>query len=161
VTNKVPEYLKRQITRRQAIKAGGTTALGLTFAKPLIRTIYPKPAFANYVVGGGSAPPPTGNSLAPPFDRGPFDTGATGNSAANLFGSFRRNGGPKQFRYFIGTETPGRLIMDFVPFTAGPGNDFTILTNSQAWGPLADTALFEFFLNGVLQPSFTASLAPD
>ena len=51
--------------------------------------------------------------------------------------------------------------MDFVPFTAGPGNDFAILTNSQAWGPLADTALFEFLLDGVLQPPFTASLAPD
>ncbi|MFC1996053.1 choice-of-anchor Q domain-containing protein [Chloroflexota bacterium] len=52
--------------------------------------------------------------------------------------------------------------MDFaVPFTDGPGSDFAILTNSQAWGALADTALFEFFLDGTLQDSFTASLYPD
>ncbi len=102
-------------------------------------------------------------SLPAPFDTEPFDTEATGNSAANLFGFFRQDGGPEQFRYFLGTNfTPGSLIMDFaVPFTDGPGNDFAILTNSQAWGPLADTALFEFFLNGDLQASFVASLTPD
>jgi hypothetical protein len=41
--------LSRAITRRQAIKAGGIAAVGLAFSKPLIETIYPKPAFANYV----------------------------------------------------------------------------------------------------------------
>ena len=104
-----------------------------------------------------------GDPLPSPFDTEPFDTDAAGNSAANLFGFFRRDGGPEQFRYFIGTNfAPGSLIMDFaVPFTDGPGNDFAILTNSQAWGPLADQALFEFYLGGNLQASFVASLAPD
>ncbi|HSE18641.1 MAG TPA: hypothetical protein VLB46_16415 [Pyrinomonadaceae bacterium] len=102
-------------------------------------------------------------SLASPFDTEPFDTEATGNSAANLSGSFRQDGGPEQFRYFIGTNiTAGSLIMDFaVPFTDGPGNDFAILTNAESWGPLADQALFEFFLDGTLQASFIASLAPN
>jgi len=100
------------------------------------------------------------SALAPPFDTEPFDTGAEGTSAVNLSGSFRRDGGPEQFRYFIAPE--GSLIMDFAtPFTDGQGDDFAILTNSSVWGPLADTALFEFFLDSVLQDSFTASLAPD
>jgi hypothetical protein len=104
-----------------------------------------------------------GNPLPAPFDTEPFDTETTGNSAANLFGFFRQDGGPEQFRYFLGTNiTPGSLTMDFaVPFTDGPGNDFAILTNSQSWGPLADTALFEFFFHGNLQASFVASLSPD
>ena len=38
--------LERRITRRAAIKAGGIAAVGLTFAKPIIETIYPKPIFA-------------------------------------------------------------------------------------------------------------------
>jgi hypothetical protein len=101
--------------------------------------------------------------LPAPFDTEPFDTEAVGNSAANLFGFFRQDGGPQQFRYFLGTNlTPGSLIMEFaVPFTDGPGNDFAILTSSQSWGPLADQALFEFFLGGNLQASFTASLGPN
>lgn len=40
--------LNRHITRREAIKASGIAALGLAFSKPIIETIYPKPAFANY-----------------------------------------------------------------------------------------------------------------
>lgn len=102
-------------------------------------------------------------SLPPPFDTEPIDTELAGNSAANLFGFFRQDGGPQQFRYFIGTNiTPGGLTMDFaVPFTDGPGDDFAILTNSQTWGELADQALFEFFLGGNLQGSFIATLAPD
>ena len=104
-----------------------------------------------------------GAPLQPPFDTQPFNTDGLGNSAANLQGAFRKNGGPEQFRYFIGTNiTAGSLILDFsMPFTDGPGNDFAILTNSQSWGPLADTALFEFFLGGNFQASFTASLVPD
>lgn len=104
-----------------------------------------------------------GDPLPPPFDTEPFDTDALGNSGANLLGSFRQDGGPGQFRYFLGTNiTAGSLIMDFaVPFTDGPGNDFAILTNSKSWGPLADIAQFEFFLGGNFQGSFTASLAPD
>jgi hypothetical protein len=103
------------------------------------------------------------DALDPPFDTEPFDTDALGNAAANLQGFFRKDGGPQQFRYFIGTNLqPGRLILDFaVPFTDGPGNDFAILTNSQSWGPLADLALFEFYLNGTLATSFVASLTPD
>ena len=42
---KTPQH----ITRRQAIIAGGIATLGLVFNVPLIRTLYPKPAFANYV----------------------------------------------------------------------------------------------------------------
>ena len=51
----VGEFLKRRISRRQAIKAGGLVAAGLIFAKPLINTIHPKPAFANLspVLGTG------------------------------------------------------------------------------------------------------------
>ena len=45
---KAEAILKRRITRRQAIKAGGIAAVGLVFSKPLIETIRPKPAFANY-----------------------------------------------------------------------------------------------------------------
>lgn len=104
-----------------------------------------------------------GAPLLQPFDTEPFDTDSLGNSATNLLGSFRKDGGPAQLRYFLGTNfPPGSLIMDFaVPFTDGPGDDFAILTNSQSWGSLADTAMFEFFLSGTLQGSFTASLAPD
>jgi hypothetical protein len=109
------------------------------------------------VVGGVIAAP-----LPPPFDTEPFHTNGQGNSAANLFGSFRQDDGPGQLRWFIGTNiTPGGLIMDFPRFTDGPGKDFAILTNSQSWGPLADRAQFEFFLDNKLQASLTASLAPD
>lgn len=45
-----PLRLAQPITRRQAIKLGGIAAAGLVFAEPLINTIYPKPAFANYGV---------------------------------------------------------------------------------------------------------------
>jgi hypothetical protein len=103
------------------------------------------------------------NPLPPPFDTEPFDTDVEGNSASNESGFFRKDGGPEQFRYFLGTGvTSGSLIMDFtVPFTDGPGNDFAILTNSSSWGSLADKALFEFFLQGNLQASFVESLTPD
>ena len=106
-----------------------------------------------------------GGALAPPFDTEPFNTDTTGNAGSNFEGSFRRLGGPPQFRYFLGTEPlpagPGRLILTFSLFTDGPGNDFAILTNGQSWGPLADKALFEFFLGDTLQTSFAAALAPD
>ena len=46
------EFLKRRISRRQAIKVGGLAALGMAFSKPLLQTIRPKPAFANYVPTG-------------------------------------------------------------------------------------------------------------
>lgn len=41
--------LSQGLTRRQLIKAGGIAAVGLAFTKPLIDTIYPKPAFAGYI----------------------------------------------------------------------------------------------------------------
>lgn len=47
-------YLKRRITRRQALKAGGIAALGLIYAKPIIDTIRPTPVFANYGSGGST-----------------------------------------------------------------------------------------------------------
>ena len=46
--NKFEKNLERRINRRQAIKTGGLVAIGLVFSKPLINTIYPKPAFADY-----------------------------------------------------------------------------------------------------------------
>lgn len=49
---KLPEQkvqiLNRAITRRQAIRAGGIAVVGLAFSKPLIETVMPKPAFAQY-----------------------------------------------------------------------------------------------------------------
>ena len=52
-------YVKQRITRRQAIKAGGIAAIGLVFSKPVIETIRPKSAFANYVVRDIDNTPPT------------------------------------------------------------------------------------------------------
>ena len=43
------QVLGRAITRRQAIKLGGIAVVGLAFSKPIIETIVPKPAFADYV----------------------------------------------------------------------------------------------------------------
>ena len=40
--------IQRGLTRRDAVRLGGIAALGLTFSKPLIQTIIPKPAFAAY-----------------------------------------------------------------------------------------------------------------
>ena len=51
--NKIEGYLRRKITRRQAIKAGGLAALGLAFSKPIIDTIRPTPLFAQYGGNGG------------------------------------------------------------------------------------------------------------
>ena len=51
---KAEEFLKRRISRRQAIKVGGLAALGMAFSKPLLQTIRPKPAFANYVAPTGA-----------------------------------------------------------------------------------------------------------
>lgn len=45
-------YLSSKISRRQAIKAGGLAALGLAFSKPIVSTIMPTPAFANYATSG-------------------------------------------------------------------------------------------------------------
>ena len=54
---------RSHITRRQAIKAGGIGALGLTYSEPLIQTLYPKPDFANYVgaPSNGTEEPPSGD----------------------------------------------------------------------------------------------------
>ncbi len=111
----------------------------------------------------GAAGTAFADSVPPPFLTRPFDIDTFGNSALNYLGSFRQDGGPPQFRVFLGTDLiPGSLIMYFaLPFTDGPGNDFAILTNSQSWGPLAGTALFEFYFGNDLQASFTAQLGPD
>jgi len=53
------EYLKRQLTRRQALRAGGLTALGLVFSKPIIETIRPLPAFAQYAPSPTPTPTPS------------------------------------------------------------------------------------------------------
>lgn len=45
------------ISRRQAIKLGGIAVVGLTFSRPMIETILPKPAFANYVTTGQGCTP--------------------------------------------------------------------------------------------------------
>ena len=56
---KTIKYLNRAITRRQAIRAGGIAVVGLAFSKPLIETILPKPAFANYIAQSTPTPGPT------------------------------------------------------------------------------------------------------
>ena len=43
----VGDFLKRRITRRQAIKVGGLAAAGLILSRPLIETIRPQSTFAN------------------------------------------------------------------------------------------------------------------
>jgi hypothetical protein len=53
------EHLQRQLTRRQAIKAGGIAALGLVFSKPVINTLRPAPVFAQVSPGPGANPYPT------------------------------------------------------------------------------------------------------
>ena len=49
----VAKVLNRPITRRRAIKSGGIAIVGLAFVKPAIDTIFPKPAFAQYVTAQG------------------------------------------------------------------------------------------------------------
>lgn len=99
----------------------------------------------------------------PPFNTKPIDFDGFGNSAQNLEGCFRDNGGPQERRVFLGTNfVPGRLTLIFaVPFTDGPGDDFALLTASQSWGPLASTALIEFLLGGATQATFDSVLAPS
>ena len=53
--DRIREYLRRRITRRQAVKAGALATLGLVFSRPLIDTIIPTPLFAQY-----EEPPPPG-----------------------------------------------------------------------------------------------------
>ena len=51
LAEQVGGYLKRRINRRQAIKVGGLAAAGLILSKPLLSTIRPTPAFADYLFG--------------------------------------------------------------------------------------------------------------
>ena len=44
--DKIGKYFSKRFTRRQGIKVGSLSALGLVFHKPLIHTIRPTPAFA-------------------------------------------------------------------------------------------------------------------
>lgn len=46
----INSYLKKRISRRQAMRAGGLAALGLAFSKPIINTIRPQPAYAQVSV---------------------------------------------------------------------------------------------------------------
>ena len=46
--DKTIRILDREFTRRDAVKAGGLAGLGLAFAAPLIRSVTPLPAFADY-----------------------------------------------------------------------------------------------------------------
>ncbi|MCH8282461.1 MAG: hypothetical protein IIC96_17500 [Chloroflexi bacterium] len=50
------QILKRRITRRQAVKAGGIAALGLAFSKPIISSLLPPSALAQVITPG---PTPT------------------------------------------------------------------------------------------------------
>ena len=56
MTEQEPElgFLKRRVSRRQAIKVGGLAAAGLLLSKPLIETIRPGRVFAQY--GPGAFP---------------------------------------------------------------------------------------------------------
>ena len=47
---RVTESLNKQFSRRQAIKIEEVAAVGLVFTAPMIKIIYPKPAFANYEI---------------------------------------------------------------------------------------------------------------
>ena len=49
--------LKRDITRRRALQAGGVAGLGLAFGAPLVRNIRPAPAFAQQYGGQDPDPP--------------------------------------------------------------------------------------------------------
>ncbi len=103
--------------------------------------------------------------LSFPYDTEPFATDSSGVSASrDSGGHFRRpERGYFNLIYWIGTgTTPGSLILDFEnPFTDAVDKDFAILTDSESWGPLADIARFEFFLNDTLQGWFDAELRPD
>ena len=82
-----PKYLKKRITRRQAIKVGGIAAIGLVFSKPVIETIRPKPAFAQYKVPdppGGPAPPTVTHINLNDFFADPTVTVAVEPSTATL-----------------------------------------------------------------------------
>lgn len=86
------------LTRRQAVQTAGLAVLGLTFAKPIISTFYPKPAFANYQITDTSNP---GSSTAP--------NGGTqnGNGSSNLSsGGGSNGGGGGQSSQPLSTENP-------------------------------------------------------
>lgn len=106
-----------------------------------------------------------GAPLVAPYDTKPYTSDTLGNAGANFQGHFRRDGGPEQYRYFIGTNPspgPGELILDFaVSFTDGPEFDLAVVTSSQTWGDSADVAKFELFLDDELVGSWQASLRPD
>lgn len=73
------EQDRKQISRRDVIKAAGLVSLGLMYTKPFVETIEAKPAFKDYDrrrrrrrgnngVGNGGDPQPPGN---PPINDGP------------------------------------------------------------------------------------------
>ena len=60
---RINEYMKKHLTRRQAIKAGGIAAIGLAFSKPVIETLRPPPAWAQ--VSPGIPIPPGPGPVSP------------------------------------------------------------------------------------------------
>jgi hypothetical protein len=80
--------------------------------------------------------------LAPPFDTPPFNINVAGPAAGGAGGFFPRPAeGQNNIAVFVNTDSPadrdggaGSLILDFLPFTDGEGDDFAILTSSLIWG---------------------------
>jgi hypothetical protein len=123
-------------------------------------------AVASVLLAVGGAGRAVGQPLPPRYGFEPVDTDGIGPGASNTLGYFRIDGGPRANRYFVATapppDGPGRLTMWFAhAFIDGPGPDFAILTSGTSWGPLADEALFEFFLGTSRRASLVVHLAPD
>jgi hypothetical protein len=107
----------------------------------------------------------TVSALSAPITGFPVEPYDIDGGVRNSQGLFRENGGPEEFRVFLGIEPGNRdFTLNFeTSFIDGPGDDFAILSAEQivgVWGPFADTAKFDLYLNGLLVSSFTASLEP-
>lgn len=81
--------LKRRISRRQAMKAGGIAAAGLVFVKPVIDTIKPPSVWGAVSPGGDPVPQPLPlldqSYFAPPSNIGGGFTGGTVPARAQSF----------------------------------------------------------------------------
>ena len=98
-----------------------------------------------------------------PFTLRPVEVTAVGNSAQAHTGCFTTWAG-SDMAIFLGTEASvgaGTLKLDFAQtFTDGPGDEFALRTGS-FWGPEGGPVLLQFLLDGALQYSRVATLAPD